>query len=229
MEGWRRFAVYYAPRAESAIARFGAAWLGWDAERGEATAGLAVPGLPAPREALVAAPARYGFHATLKAPFRLGERATAAGLDAALAALAGGIAAFAVPVRLGGLGGAAAIVPLRRSPALDRAASLCVRRLDGFRAALTAEEIARRAPGRLTPRQRRRLAAWGYPFVLEDFRFHLTLTGALPEAEREATTRALAAVVGPLLEAPLPVEDLCLFGEGADGRFRLLSRHPLLG
>lgn len=230
MGDWRRFAIYYAPRAESAIARFGAAWLGRDALTGAATAGLAVEGLPLPRAALVAEPARYGFHATLKAPFRLAETATAAEFDSAVAELAGGIAPFAFRARVADLGGFVAVTPTRREQALDRAASLCVRRLDRFRAPLTAAEIARRQPARLSPRQARRLSAWGYPWVFEDFRFHMTLTGLLSDEARKAAVAALAAAAGPALAEPLGFEDLCLFGEAeADGLFRLIRRHPLGG
>lgn len=226
-EGWRRFAVYYAPRAESAIGRFGAAWLGRDLATGAALSPPPVADLPRPRAELTAAAERYGFHATLKAPFRLAEGATLPGLRGAVAALAAGAAPVRVPVRLGALGAFVAITPRRRMRELDRIASLCVRRLDGFRAALTAEETARRRPERLTPRQARRLAAWGYPFVFEDFRFHMTLTGPLPPAERAAAAAALRQAAGPALEDGLAVEDLCLCGEGADGRFRLLARLPL--
>lgn len=227
MDGWRRFAIYYAPRAESAIARFGGSWLGWDLERGAVPPPMAVAGLPRPREELTAPAARYGFHATLKAPFRLAEAATPAALQAAVAALAAEAAPVFVPARIGALGDFVAVAPRRRMRDLDRIASLCLRRLDRFRAALTPEEIARRRPERLTPRQARRLAAWGYPYVFEDFRFHMTLTGPLPPAERAAAVAALRQAAGPALEEGLAVEDLCLCGEGRDGRFRLLARLPL--
>ncbi|MBP7241968.1 DUF1045 domain-containing protein [Amaricoccus sp.] len=230
MGEWRRFAVYYAPRAESAIARFGTAWLGWDAERGAEIEDPEIPGLPAPRSELIAMPARYGFHATLKAPFRLAPGATPDALDAALAELAAGLAPFLVPVQMADLGGAAAIVARGPVPEVDRLAGLCVRRLDPFRAPLTPAEMARRDPARLTERQRRSLAAWGYPYVLDDFRFHLSLTGPLPAGVGAAVVAALAAAAAPALAAPMPVEDLCLFGEAAsDRRFRLLARHPLRG
>ena len=81
MDDWRRQAIYFAPPAGSPLARFGAAWLGWDPEAGAEVEGLPVAGLPLPREALVAAPRRYGFHATLKPPFRLAAGRDAAGLD----------------------------------------------------------------------------------------------------------------------------------------------------
>ncbi|TKA95193.1 DUF1045 domain-containing protein, partial [Cereibacter changlensis] len=90
-------------------------------------------------------------------------------------------------------------------------------------------EIARRRPERLSPRQRGYLADWGYPYVMEEFRFHLTLTGDLPEAEAAQVEAVLAPVLAPLLPRPFRIGSLCLFGEAADGRFRLLERVALTG
>ena len=73
MGDWRRHAIYFAPPAGSPLAEFGADWLGWDPATGRGRDGFDLPGLPRRRAELVATPARYGFHATLKAPFRLGR------------------------------------------------------------------------------------------------------------------------------------------------------------
>lgn len=229
MQAWRRYAAYFAPRPETGLARLTAAWLGWDPEAGAPTGGLEVDGLPAPRETLVAAPARYGFHGTLKAPFRLAGRASAEALAAEARAIAAMTAPFDLRLALRPASGFLALVPEGGTARIDALAETCVRRLDRFRAPLTAEEIARRRPGRLTPRQARRLAEWGYPFVFEEFRFHLTLTGGLDPAALEATARALGPHLAPMIAAPVPVRDLCLFGEAADGRFAVVSRLPLLG
>lgn len=231
MDGWRRYAVYYAPRPETMLARFGAAWLGWDPERGVEVAGPAVAGLPAPPDEIVAAPARYGLHATLKPPFRLADGARAAALEQAVDALAAELAPVAVRLAPAALGDFVALVPAEPEArrALGRIAAACVRRLDRFRAPPDPNEIARRRPETLTPRQAARLARWGYPFVLDEFAFHLTLTGPLRPDDRAAVAAALEPALGPALAAPAAVEDLCLLGEGADGRFRMLSRRPLAG
>jgi hypothetical protein len=49
----------------------------------------------------------------------------------------------------------------------------------------------------------------------------------VPAPARAAVEAALAPVVAPLATAPVPVAEVCRFAEGADGRFRLLSRHRL--
>ena len=99
MDDWRRQAIYFAPPAGSPLARFGAAWLGWDPEAGAEVEDLPVAGLPLPREALVAAPRRYGFHATLKPPFRLAAGRDAAGLDEARRRGGGGAGAVRAAAR----------------------------------------------------------------------------------------------------------------------------------
>jgi putative phosphonate metabolism protein len=227
MEGRRRQAIYFAPPAGSLLARFGAAWLGWDPEAGAEVAGLAVAGLPLGREALVAAPRRYGFHATLKPPFRLAAGRDAAGLDAEAAALAAEHAPFELRLGLGWLGGFLALVPAEEPSGLAALAAACVAALDGFRAPSGPEELARRRAAGLDPVEEANLVRWGYPWVLDRFRFHMTLTGPVPEADRAAVAAALAPLVAPLIAAPVPVAEVCRFAEGADGCFRLVSRHRL--
>ncbi|TPE52127.1 DUF1045 domain-containing protein [Amaricoccus solimangrovi] len=224
-----RWAVYVAPKMNSALARFGADWLGWDAQAGRARKGLEVAGLPAPRETLTEPPRRYGFHGTLKPPFVLAEGREPAALDAEITALAREFAPFDLPLAVGTLGDFLALVPARPVPELDHLARACVTWLDAFRAPPSPSEIARRRPDRLTESQRAHLETWGYPFVLSDFRFHLTLTGPLPEAERAATARALAPLIDEALARSCRVEDICLFGEDLNGNFHLLKRFPLAG
>ena len=224
MDGFARYAVYFAPAEASPLGRFGAAWLGRDA------GGLDLPGLPRPRAELTAAPRRYGFHATLKAPFRLADGCDRDGLARALDALAARHAAFELPMlALAALGGFLALVPTRASPELDRVAAACVTELDRFRAEPGPDELARRRAAGLDAAEEAHLSRWGYPYVLDRFQFHLTLTGPLPPAERAAVAGVLAPVLAPLLAAPLAFQHLCLFAEAQDGRFRLLSRHELFG
>lgn len=232
MGDWRRHAIYFAPPQGSALERFGASWLGWDAE-----AGAAVPRPPDAvlPDAMVAEPARYGFHATLKAPFRLADAATVDALDAATEALAQGLAGFELRLRVATLGGFVALVPDQppeaasepAAAALSALEAAVVRGLDGFRAPLDAAEIARRRPDRLDARGREHLASWGYPHVLDRFRFHMTLTGQLDAVAIEAAWRTLARRMAPLLADPVPVREICRFSEASDGRFRLLRRFRL--
>ncbi|WP_112312116.1 DUF1045 domain-containing protein [Pseudogemmobacter bohemicus] len=229
MSDFTRYAVYYAPRPGGFAARV-AGWLGWDPEAGRPIAFEGPEGLPRPQAELTMSPRKYGFHGTIKAPFRLADGAGQADLSGALATLAGRLAPVGMPgLELRRLGGFLALVPEGDESALMALGAEVVTGLDGLRAELTGAEIARRRPERLNPRQRELLASWGYPFVMEEFRFHLTLSDDLPEAEAADLAQRLGPWLGPDLPRPFIIEDLCLFGEDAAGRFHLMERHALTG
>src|SRR5438132_13297885 len=84
-----RFAVYFTPSAESRLARFGAAILGYDCQAGREIPRRALDGInPAARAHAATEPMRYGFHATLMAPFALAAGRSVADLTEALDRLA---------------------------------------------------------------------------------------------------------------------------------------------
>ncbi len=229
-----RYAVYLAPPPMSALWRFGCDVLGRDAVTGERRSGFAIDGIDAEawRE-LTAEPRRYGFHATLKAPFRLAAGMSADELFQAVAALAGALAPFeAGPLGVSTLAAGTnrafvALTPIAPSGELTRLENAVVRSLDHFRAPLTDGERLRRDPARLTPRQRDTFETWGYPFALDEFRPHFTLTNAIAEAETIAAALAQEferRVASPLLR----VDALALFAEsGPDRAFTILRRFPL--
>ncbi len=227
MSDWRRHAIYFAPARGSALARFGARWLGRDPETGAALDGPDLPGLPRPRADLVAAPRRYGFHATLKAPFRLADGHDEAELDAATASVAADCRSLELRLRLDALGSFLALTPSAPSQALATLEHACVTRLDAFRAPPRPEELARRRAAGLDAKEAEALRTWGYPYVLDRFRFHMTLTGPLPPPDQSATRAVLEPALAPLLADPIPVREICRFGEDRDGNFRLVRRYPL--
>ena len=101
---------------------------------------------------------------------------------------------------------------------------------DEFRRPADEAELARRRTAPLTPRQDELLLRWGYPYVLEQWRFHLTLTGRLPDEERAAVMTILCQRFGGVIERPLQVNDLCIFRQPATGRpFTVLARFRLGG
>lgn len=226
--GHARYAIYWTPPAGSWLEAFGASWLGWDAEAGERRM---QPALGLPLAALTAAPARYGFHATLKAPFRLAPGRDAAALDHALAAFAERTAAVEAPMLALDAGlGFVALRPSAPSPAVDAVAFSVVEGFEPFRAPLTPEETARRRQGGLDPAGEANLAAYGYAHVGDAFRFHLTLTGPVDPAMAAEVIEAASPLVGPHLENPFRLREIALFGDpGGGGRFRLIRRYPLTG
>lgn len=220
-----RYAIYWAPPAESELARFGAAWLGRDAEADRAIPGL----LSIADQALVADPRRYGLHATLKPPFALRDAADIGDLELALARFATGRKTVPLgPLALTDLKGFLALCPPQRLPALHELADGCVRDFDRFRAPATAQELAKRRASGLTAAQDAHLLDWGYPYVLDQFQFHVTLTQRL-EPEPRARFRAdLEARLVTVLETSFEIADLALFEEPTPGApFRLRRRFRL--
>lgn len=219
---YTRFAIYYIP-SKGPLAEFGAAWLGWDVLSGFEVTQFDVSGLAD----ITTTPRKYGFHGTLKPPFRLKDGETADGLANAIGALARTLPpATCDGLKLTALGRFLALVPEGSMDGLRRVADACVRDLDGFRAPASDEEIARRRTSRLSARQDRLLTLWGYPFVFEEFRFHMTLTGRLPETVLPAWTATLRRYL-PDLPAPFVVDQIALCGERTDGRFQLIHRYTL--
>lgn len=227
-----RYAVYFAPAPASPLAYWAAAWLGYDVAAGTPVPQPAVTGIAAGRlHEITAEPRRYGFHATLKPPFALAERRDAEELDAAIAVLAAGLAGFAAPpLLLSNISGFWALTLSAPCPAMLTLADACVRALDHFRAPPSEAELARRRRANLTPRQEALLAEWGYPYVMEEFRFHMTLTGRLDGRGRDAVGRELTPLVEPFCQSPLAVDAVCLFRQdGTDAPFRLIRRYRLGG
>jgi putative phosphonate metabolism protein len=227
-----RYAIYFAPAPDTRWWAFGCEWLGYDPLACTAVRQRVVQDVPADVFADVTlVPFRYGFHATLKAPMRLADGTDEDQLLDAVAALAAGRAPFALPrMRVGRLGGFLACLPETRDERVHALADDCVRELDRFRAPPAPEEIAKRRAKGLSPAQAALLERWGYPYVLDEFRFHMTLTGpldgVLPQVEI-AVAEAAQADMDALADEPLLCDALCVFRQAApQGPFRLWQRLP---
>ena len=229
MTAFRRFAIYYVPEPDDPLASFAAGWLGWDLNAAVACPRPVIPDLPRPLPDLTVAPSKYGYHGTLKPPFR--STGTLAEVTERAAEVAAGTTRFQMPaLTLRRLGNFVALLPDQTSTSLTEMAFSFVRDLDEFRAPPTDQELAKRRAAGLTDRQEALLARWGYPYVGAEFRFHLTMTGTLTTAEAEAVETALAPRLKPFL-APRTVDSVALCGEinggSADGRFAVIERLKL--
>lgn len=227
-----RFAIYVAPPQDSVLHAVGSACLGRDAVTGASVAHPETSELtPLEWAGLAAAPGMYGFHATLKPPFRLRQGYSAEALFAAVERLA----ALRAPVAVDGLqvsqlGSFMALTLSAPSPELSRVADACVLELDDFRAPPDPAELARRRPERLTDRQRFLLAAWGYPYVFDEWRFHMTLTGPVEAGARERVRRVLERVTASVCRRPFTVDALTIFEQPEAGApFRAIRCVPLRG
>jgi putative phosphonate metabolism protein len=220
-----RAAIYFTPAKNDPLTVRAAEWLGRDAFDDRIVRD------PDPKmDVLVSNPARYGFHATLKAPFRLDDSITLNELDRELAAFAQRTQAVSL--------GTLAVTRLNHFFALTVQAALprllqveeAVRTtFEPFRAPLTEQEMVRRNPQSLTERQQTNLSRWGYPHVGQDFRFHMTLTNAIVDEDEAARVeKRLHSQFNPVLETPVVIDALALFVEPRPGApFYVQSRHPL--
>jgi len=225
-----RYAVYFAPAESSALWQAACRWLGRDARTGAHLIQPTVDGWStAEIERLTASPRLYGFHATLKPPFHMAEGYTVQELTQAVQALAASMHAFVLPqLELGSLDGFLALQAQRADASLSALADACVTELDRFRAAPSADELAQRRGADLSARQEQLLAQFGYPYVLDQFRFHMTLTERLPPAQSKRLQPWLANYLADALALPVRCGDLCLFVQQRRGdTFVLQQRFAL--
>lgn len=226
-----RHAIYFAPPGNSSLHRTASAWLGRDALSGATVAQPELPALPRERFAtLTASPRRYGFHATIKAPFTLAPGRSPADLAAALRAELASHAPFQLPLKVALLEGFLALVPSAPSPPMAALETSIVAGLDPFRAKASDAELARRRTVGLSPEAEANLDRYGYPWVGALFRFHMTLSERLAPGDAALLLPEAQARFAPLLREPVLVDALCLFHEPSPGAPMLqISRHPLSG
>lgn len=211
----QRFAIYYAPAATDPLWLKAVEWHGRDPWSEEA---FDTPIDGVGRDALFGrsiSARRYGFHATIKAPMALAEGRTRAELEAALEDFATTHAPVAIgALKLVLLEGFLALVPAEQSAELTAFAAEVVEGFEAFRAPTSPAERERRLKGsHYSERQIELLDTLGYPYVLEQFQLHMTLTDRLPENEREAYSRAAAAHFGALATRETMLDRLLLFHE----------------
>jgi putative phosphonate metabolism protein len=228
-----RYALYYAPRQDESLAREASQWLGWNPDGGRACRLTPALGYDTDRLAeITAEPRRYGFHGTLKPPMVLADGASEAEFLAAVGSFAATLQPFTIPAMvLAEISGFLALVPTVRVVELCDLADRCVIEFDEFRRPAGDAELARRRAAGLSPRQDQLLTRWGYPYVLEEWRFHLTLTGRIDDsAERAAVLDLLRRRFSGSLDRPLSVRDICVFRQNTpESAFTVLARFRLGG
>jgi putative phosphonate metabolism protein len=228
VSGGARYAIYFVPDARSDLYRCGSAIIGYDCYAGGTIAFPAALKREVPNwRELTNEPRRYGFHATLKAPFRLREPATEARLIEAAQNFArhrDSVRIVKPVVRL--LDGFVAIVPAEPVAALDALAAACTTSFDSYRAPISSQERERRMAAGLSQRQIENLDRWGYPYVLADFRFHMTLTGKLEAPRREAVLALLGDCVRRMGgDRPFQIDRLALVKQDSPrAAFKIVSQ-----
>lgn len=191
-----RYAVYFCPSPDSDWGLAGAQWLGRCAITGKTSQQLEISGIDSELfRSLTSDPKRYGWHATLKAPFKLAPEHEVGDLLLKLHQLAKSLKPFDLPkLEVSSVGGFLSLRPKIASDELDAVAAMCVRDLQSFSLPLTEKELTRRRnKAELTPEQDKLLVDWGYPWVLDEFNFHFSLTGSLDSVDAKTEKKLIQA------------------------------------
>lgn len=225
-----RYAIYYTPPIYDGLSVAAASWLGRNVYSGEAPEAPSVAGFSRQELAFhTAVPRRYGFHGTIKAPFLLHSETSEAALLKTLMHFASTVTPFEIPrMEIARLGEFYGLAPSGPCDEMNHLAASVVQAFDTFRAPLSDVEIERRDPDRLTAPQFSNLHRWGYPYVMDEYRFHMMLTGPVHPNLNIRFETALREFFGPLLNEPVKISSLALFIEPEAGApLRVHSQHPL--
>ena len=237
-----RYGIFYAPANDTPLAEFGRSWLGRDAETDKDVAQPSISDIsPEQVREFTEDPRHYGFHGTLKPPFELKPGASLEGLRAALRIFAKGQSSFEIPpLELATIGKFIALTPTESTNDLVNFARESVRAFEAFRAPLDQErDKTYREPvdeedqvqrlTRLTVNQERMLDHWGYPYVMDEFRFHLSLTNRIADKDvRRSLYDGLEGLTSELCKEGVAFKSICLFGQSDPKTpMTLVERFPL--
>jgi hypothetical protein len=229
---FEKYAVYWVPKGTDALARFGTSWTGWCAERGEHRPRGEFPGVSAAVPAITRQVWRHGFHAVIKAPFRLQEGRSRFSVEHALARVIEESVAFRLPsLRLAVIGGSvAALVPHQDCAALGAL-------VDRVGEAMAPLETAPPANGFAETPALDGIAVGTIGEGIESLvqlpatdahRFHMPLTDRLPLETAFRVMEELQPLLEPLMGEPRRLHDVALMGDPGEGRpLRVLQRYDL--
>jgi len=225
-----RLAIYYTPPEGSPISRVAADWLGRNSSSLASEYNQLPENISSERfSKIIASPFHYGFHGTIKPPFRLVNGVEVNQVAAKLRSFAANYQSFILPpLAVTYMHNFFCLRPLRPNKALNQLAADAVILFDEFRKPPDEAELARRRSAGLTAGQEKSLQEWGYPYLMDEFRFHLTLTGKIDsEQERLVLDEELRKRFTRELLQDLPFSSLALFMEENKKPMRLIANFAL--
>ncbi len=225
-----RYAICFTPAANDPLSHAAANWLGRNVFSGQMVEPTAIRGMSIHEVAFhTAVPRRYGFHGALKAPFRLASDVSEAQLLRDLMRFCGTLTPFSIArLEVARTGGSYSLVPSRPCEHVHYLASAIVQQFDGYRAPLSDADIERSDPDGLSAAQFANLHRWGSPYVMDEFRFHMPLTGPVSLPDMARIEQTLRSVFEPVLGNPVKIANVALMiEEGNGGPFRVHSLHPM--
>ena len=225
----QRFAIYFAPKIGSNLHNIGSEWLGRDSSSGKAIKQPNIKGISSSYlYSVTKTPRQCGFHATLKAPFRLNKEFTLKDLCSQLHRLSALSKPFHINLEVRKLGNFIALMMDPNEQQMQNLASMLVENLDQFRAPLHQKEIDKRRMSDLTTSQDKNLLKWGYPYVFNDFRFHMTLTEKIPcRSDQELMVDVASLYFSENLDHTTKVSSISLFfQESSESDFLQIQQFP---
>ena len=225
-QNYERYAIYYAPLENSELDIFGKCWLGWDPYKGSQTTKSDFSKLPDFEKfsKFVVAPKQYGFHGTIKAPFRLKDGFTYNDLENQVGEISKQIHSFYLDqLIIKKLGNFIGLIPTNNLK-VNAVSNKFVKELDYLRDELSESEIKKRKPHKLTSNQKQLLFKWGYPYVFNEFKFHLTLTSKLNNVEIDDVFKSLQNILKQVNLSKINFNNICIFGQKSDEKFYFIKR-----
>ena len=216
-----RYAIYYIP--EQPLFQLGSDWLGWNS-----LTGSEIP-LSDDQRGITKRPRKYGFHATIKPPFVLSPDHTQDDLKTEFKSFCQSTSpATGGNLKISRLGRFLAITQDHPASDVTAFAAAAVTHFDKFCAPLSEDAIAKRRQSKLSPQQDMLMLRWGYPYVMQEFKFHMTLTGPLKNTDIDPIDDRANAVFHDHLSKPLGINALALLGEDTDsGHFHVIEHKAL--
>ncbi len=208
-----RYAIYYAPEPGSPLDTFGRSWFG-NSANGRPPGANAKLG-PNKIAALSESSRRYGLHGTLKPPFALNPGTTSESLLEAARVFARSLTPVEIPpLELVTIAKFIALSPTTQSAALEKLSAACVRGFEAYRGPLSNEQVENYRFNKLTVHQEQMLHHWGYPYVMEEFRFHISVTDPIDDPkERQEAMTAIETLAAPVLGKASTIRELTLFSQ----------------
>ncbi|MEM6649221.1 MAG: DUF1045 domain-containing protein [Pseudomonadota bacterium] len=223
-----RYAIYYAPSPQSQLWALGSRWLGRDASTNELFSSQPMTGFDEEKwRRFTEKPAHYGFHGTLTSPFELADTSQETDLRDTAQHFASAQAPFLLGLEVAALGKFIALRPSSPSSHINTLHTEAVRRFFPLRAPLSSQDIERRRKAQLTPKQDAYMLEWGYPYIFDEFRFHMTLTARIADEQiRSETLSSLKMYFADVMASPQKIDGIALFKQdNRNAPFTIIERY----
>lgn len=208
-----RYIISFAPKSTSMFWKLGALWFGYDASRNAYTKNTLVPGMPKEHhDAAVTTARRSGFNIILTGPFQLTAGMPEELLKTTISLYCQSLSTLQTgPLSIIETAHKLSISAQEISPQVQKLADDIVLEFNAFR--LPANPLPEDSPIRaaLTPGQLKNLIEWGQPYIFEELKFQIPLTGRLPEKMSGPLKSFLEGRFIECLKTGFEIDNLSLF------------------